>query len=229
MNILVVEDDILIAEMIKEILLELDHTVLAIAYNFDDAFNLIETASIIDMAILDIQLGKEKSGLKLAQKIQNEKKIPFIFLTSYSDRSIIDEALKYQPRAYLMKPFSKMELFTTLSIIQQQSIHSKSNEILLKDGNKHFKLNIADVLWIKSDNIYLEIQLENEKLIIRNSFKRFLEEVSDPRLKRVHRSYVINMDKMESVQGNFIIIKNQQIPVTRDSKDEILSYFEDET
>ena len=229
MNILVVEDDILIAEMIKEILLELDHTVLAIAYNFDDAFNLIETASIIDMAILDIQLGKEKSGLKLAQKIQNEKKIPFIFLTSYSDRSIIDEALKYQPRAYLMKPFSKMELFTTLSIIQQQTIHSKTNEILIKDGNKHFKLNIADILWIKSDNIYLEIQLENEKLIIRNSFKRFLEEVSDPRLKRVHRSYVINMEKMESVQGNFIIIKNQQIPVTRDSKDEILSYFEDET
>lgn len=229
MNILVVEDDILIAEMIKEILLELDHQVLSIAYNFEDALNLIQTESTIDMAILDIQLGKEKSGLKLAQKIQSEKKYPFIFLTSYSDRSIIDDALKYEPRAYLMKPFSKMELFTTLSIIQQQSIQPKSNDILFKDGNKLFKLNIADVLWIKSDNIYLEIQLEKEKLIIRNSFKRFLEEVSDPRLKRVHRSYVINMDKMESVQGNFIIIKNQQIPVTRDSKDEILSYFEDET
>jgi two-component system, LytTR family, response regulator LytT len=227
MNILIVEDDILIAEMIKGLVIELEHHVISVAYNLREAMAVLEENLDIDMAILDIQLGKEKSGFTIAQHIQETKKCPFIFLTSYADRSIIKEALSYKPRAYLMKPFSKVELYTTIEIIAQQ-VEDKPKFILIKDGIKNIKLDISDILWIKSDNVYLEVKTSEKQYLVRNSIDKFLKETDDQRLKRVHRSYAINLNKIESVAGQHVIIANTEIPISRSAKDEIISQFDED-
>lgn len=222
MNILVVEDDILIAEMIKEMLLELNHKVTSIAHNLVEAVSAIDNLSEIDMAILDIQLGDQKDGLAIAHKFNETRKTPFIFLTSYADKSVIDEALILKPKAYLLKPFTKLDLYTTLEIIQSQ-VEEKPKVISIKEGTKHIKLDISDILYIKSDNIYLEIFTKEKRFLIRNSLEKFLTELNDPRIKRVQRSYAININKIECVAGQNVIIENTPIPFSRSHKDSILN------
>jgi two-component system, LytTR family, response regulator LytT len=227
MNVLLVEDDVLIAEMIKRLLMQLGHQIGEVAYNLKEALIAMDQNKNFDMAILDIQLGKEKSGFTIAKHIQETSKIPFIFLTSYSGKSIIKEALSYNPKAYLLKPFSKVELYTTLEIIQSQVV-DKPKLIRIKEGLKNYKIDVSEILWIKSDNVYLDIKTNEKQYLIRNSLSKFLQEIDDPRLKRVHRSYAININKIESVAGQSVIIANTEIPIIRTVKDEILSQFDEE-
>lgn len=220
MNILIVEDDILIAEMVKEMMIELDHTVSHIAYNLEEGISALKEYKSIDIAILDIQIGKEKHGFKIAQYINECAKIPFVFLTSYADRIIIDEALTYRPRAYLLKPFTKIELYSTLEIIGKQ-LEDRPKTILIKEGTTQIKLNVSEILYMKSDNVYLEIYTQERRYLVRSSLEKMLAEIDDPRIKRVQRSYAINVNKVESVNGQNVLIGHIQIPISRNAKDEI--------
>ena len=111
LNILIVEDELLIAEMLKEMLLELDCNVIYVAKNYDQALEVLKNPNTINLAILDINLSETKSGFDVAKLINQEYKLPFIFLTSYSDKNTVKEAISLKPESYLIKPFTKTDLF----------------------------------------------------------------------------------------------------------------------
>lgn len=114
-KILVVEDEIIIADNICDTLTDLGYETLEPAINFTEAVELIESESP-DIAILDIQLSGQKTGIDLARKINEDYNFPFIFLTSNSDTVTLNEAKKLMPPAFLVKPFSKEELYTSIEI-----------------------------------------------------------------------------------------------------------------
>lgn len=112
---LIVEDEVIIAEDIKQILLSLDYEVVGIATKYTTALDSLETNDM-DVALVDIMLGGSKNGIDLAHQIIERFKIPFIFLTSHADAATVKKAKETQPSAHLLKPFSKDDLFTTLEI-----------------------------------------------------------------------------------------------------------------
>ncbi|MFK7809576.1 MAG: response regulator [Saprospiraceae bacterium] len=114
-RILIVEDEPLIAEDIASNLNATDYKVAGVAYNSDKALRLLRE-EIIDIAILDINIKGDKSGIDLAHIINEQYKIPFIYLTSYADKATVDKAKQTMPYGYLLKPFREKDLFSSIEM-----------------------------------------------------------------------------------------------------------------
>ena len=228
-QILIVEDDLLIAEMLKEMLLELNYCVTGIAKNFAIATARLQTDKNIDLCFLDINLEDSKTGIDIAKEINEKYKVPFVFLTSYSDSKTISEAAALHPEAYLVKPFSITDLLTTIEIIaarkRNQAETLKNQTYIIKDRTQNIKLNISEIKWLRSDNVYVEVVTNNKTYVVRTSLEKIMEELNHKGFVRTHRSYVVNLDHVNAVSGQYLYINNEKIPISRKLKDEIRSIF----
>lgn len=222
LNILLIEDELLIAEMLKEMLIELGYRVVAIAKNYSMAMENLQNHPEINFAFIDVNLGSGQSGIDLAETLnQNFKGIPFIFLTSYSDSKTVREAIEKKPQSYLVKPFSKSDVFVALEIFKSKE-NSVNRFVEIKEGSHTIKIKHQDILWIKSENIYLEIKTNTKKHIVRNSLDRFLEKMNDSDFVKIHRSYLVNLKQISSVNKQYAIITEHKIPISRIHYDKLI-------
>lgn len=114
-NILVVEDEALVAEDLKAHITELGHKVNTIVPTGEDALALLE-GSQPDLVLMDIVLAGEMDGIDVAAIIKQRYHIPVIYLTAYTDREKVERAQLTEPYGYLVKPFDERELRTTISM-----------------------------------------------------------------------------------------------------------------
>lgn len=225
MNILIVEDDLLIAEMLKDMLLEIGYKVPFIASDYESAVAFLDEADAIELVILDINLMSSKSGLELAATINKDYLLPFIFLTSYSNKGMIDQALQLKPAAYLIKPFNSVELYTTIEIFRRKVHSALEKTIIIKDGTINVKLKLSNIMYVKSDNIYIEIKTNEKSFLIRQSLEKFLEQLNDSRFIRIHRSFVVNLNAINAISGMQLMIGNEILPISRNIKEDLLVKF----
>lgn len=120
-KILIVEDEWIIANDIKDCLIDMGYMVTGIAASCDEALQSIDSC-IPDLILMDIVLKGDKNGAETAQIIQNEHKIPVIYLSAYDNQSLIDQTKQPSTRGYLLKPFKDREL--TIAIDLALSIQS---------------------------------------------------------------------------------------------------------
>ena len=114
-RVLIIEDDPIIAEDIKEMLTNVNYSVVGIGYDKEDSFELIEKTKP-DLILLDINLSGNYEGFEIADYINKSRKIPFIYLTSYSGKEILERAKSTMPMGYIVKPFNERELYSTIEI-----------------------------------------------------------------------------------------------------------------
>jgi DNA-binding NarL/FixJ family response regulator len=114
-KVLIVEDEPLIAKNIGMYLNNNDYEVAGIAYDPDDAFYQLKKQQP-DFAILDINLESDKTGIDVADYINRNNFIPFIYLTSYSDKETIEKAKQTNPSGFIVKPFNEKTLYATIEI-----------------------------------------------------------------------------------------------------------------
>lgn len=114
-RILIVEDEPLIAENISMYLNNHNFAVSGIAYDDEEAFAELKN-NPPDAVLLDVNLESAKDGIEIAEYINNNNRIPFVFLTSYSDKTIVERAKRTNPAGYIVKPFNEQTLYTTLEI-----------------------------------------------------------------------------------------------------------------
>lgn len=114
-RILIVEDDPLIAQDIREHLEQMDYQVSAIAYDAPSALNQL-AGNLPDLALLDINLGDGKDGIEIAEIIRDRYPLPFVFLTSYAGKQVLERAKPTRPMGYIVKPFDEKDLFATIEI-----------------------------------------------------------------------------------------------------------------
>jgi len=115
MKILVVENEIIVADNILKVLSKLGYDVLEPALNYEQAVLSIRR-NRPDFMILDINLGKEKTGIDVAHYLKEKDNIPFIFLTAYADENTLEKAIKTNPSGYLIKPFSKADIKPSIEV-----------------------------------------------------------------------------------------------------------------
>lgn len=114
-KILVVEDEPLIADDIANQLLINDFEISAIAYDYEDAIYELKF-NTPDAVVLDINLGSGKTGVDIAEVINQKYGLPFIYLTSYADKETLERAKRTEPLGYVVKPFDERNLIATLEI-----------------------------------------------------------------------------------------------------------------
>jgi DNA-binding NarL/FixJ family response regulator len=115
LRVLIVEDEPVIAENISMYLNNNDFTVSAIAYDDEEALHQLKN-NTPDAVILDINLDSIKDGIDIAALINSQYHIPFLFLTSYSDKETLERAKVVEPSGYIVKPFHEKTLLTSLEI-----------------------------------------------------------------------------------------------------------------
>lgn len=124
-RILVVEDEPLVAEDIMGHLQSVNFEPCGIAYDGAQALEMIEKLRP-DACLLDITLGSDPDGIAVAHEINKRYRIPFVFLTSHSDRGTIDRVKETRPAGYLLKPFDENDLLTSLEIAMFNHMNANS-------------------------------------------------------------------------------------------------------
>ena len=139
LKVLIVEDEPVIAENISIYLDNNDFEVSAIAYDSEEAFQQLKS-NTPDAAILDINLESEQDGIDIAAYINKEIQIPFLFLTSYSDKNTLDKAKQVKPSGYIVKPFNEKTLLASLEIAISNFASEKNSAqpgLNIEKINKH--------------------------------------------------------------------------------------------
>jgi DNA-binding LytR/AlgR family response regulator len=223
MTILLVDDEPVIVLTIHQILLKMGYHEIIEAYTEREAIKQLESTQI-DLAVLDINLKLGDEGIGLA-KICLEKQIPFFFLSSYSDKRTLDNAVKTAPGAYVFKPFTESDLYSAIALTLSK-ISVPDNPIIFKDKGNFIKLNQADILYLKADNTYIEIHTKSKSYLQRGSIKKFLAEFDCDQLIKVNRSYAINLKHIKEINATNVSIGEIEIPISRAFKDELMEQFE---
>ena len=120
----IVEDEVIIAEDLKEILEELGYHVPDTAVSAEEAIDLIRNEKP-DIVLVDIMLKGRMDGIELAKIINDSFDIPFIFVTSHADRATIERAKKTRPHGYIVKPFEEEDIFAAVEIAMNNFANEK--------------------------------------------------------------------------------------------------------
>lgn len=214
----VIENEVIIADNLCDTLEELGYECFEPSLNYSDAVESLKTNQP-DIAIIDIQLGGKKTGIDLAQHINDNYKLPFIFLTSNTDPLTINQAKKVNPYSFLTKPFIKEGIYSAIEIALNMSKKikllndNKNDYLFLKDKGSFIKLYFEQICYLKSDHVYTEIFLINKTVkVFRISLNSIIDKLDD-RFLRVHRSYIINCDFISEINSNTVSLCSKSIPV----------------
>jgi len=179
LKILIVEDEPLVAEHISTYLNNADFIVCGIAHDDEEARHCLRT-QLPDAVILDINLDGNVDGIQLAEFINKQFHLPFLFLTSYADRDTLERAKKVEPWGYIVKPFNEKTLQASLEIAISNFAQRHNQQvpfIELDKINKHLMTSITarefDVLKLIYDGKTNQ-QIAQELFISLNTIKRHI-------------------------------------------------------
>lgn len=226
---LVVEDELLIAETISDFLKKEGCQNITLVESVEEAIEYIE-ANQVDFVLTDIALGKDKTGIDLGNLLHTRYRIPFIYITSHADKTMIDKAKHTRPNAYIVKPFKKEDLLVAIELGLYNSKNtpavSDSEELIVKEGRAMVRLYHATILWIESDGNYSTIHLKDDKRrVIRQSLSELQEQLPATGFIRIHKSYLVNKAHVMELNTNSLIVQNSELPIGRAYQGNLHGFF----
>ncbi|GAB5417690.1 MAG: LytTR family DNA-binding domain-containing protein [Crocinitomicaceae bacterium] len=207
LKMVIIEDEFFAADHLAGLVEKLGYAVKGV-YHSGESF-LKETDWDFDAAIVDIFLSEEMLGLDVAEHLQEHNR-PFIFLTANKDKVTLKRAARLNPKAYISKPFNENDVVAALQIIDVQ----RTENIVVKSGSRTVEINPNDIVYVKSDGSYIEIQTTKKKYVQRKLLKEIEAELPS-NFVRAHRSYVVNVDYIEQKRSDEIVVLGTAIPVSR--------------
>lgn len=172
----------------------------------------------IDLIFLDINM-PNMSGLDLLKKLNSCPAV--IFTTAYASFAL--ESYDFNAVDYLLKPFDFERFCTAIDKVKERRFiaDQKKQYFFIKDGIKKMKIRYDDILFIKGSGNYLEINTTDKVYVPRMTFNEIIERLHGNNFIRVHLSYIINMDKIESIEHNHIFISSNKIPISNGFREQV--------
>lgn len=214
-KILIVEDELIIGDYLRENLEKMGYLVSGIATDYPSAIHFIHTETI-DLAIIDIKIEGGKTGIDIARYIRDHsRKIPFVFLTSFIDNDTIDKAKETNPAGYLTKPFIFSSVHSTIKIaLHNTKAREKEEMITFYEGTRSLFVNRYDILFIESEHVYSNIVTVNKKkVLVRSSLSEIMESLPSGKFARVHRSYIVNIEHIKQITSSWLLVESHKIPL----------------
>ena len=216
MNCLIVDDNkiarttiIQLASLVKDLVVVGD------CANALDANNLLQEQSV-DLILLDIEMDG-MTGLELTKNLGN--KGPLVVFTT-SKKEYAAEAFELNVVDYLVKPITPARFITAIdrardilkSNIDEFKL-TKEEFIFIRDSNIIRRLNLSDILFAEAMGDYVKLHTEQKYFAIHATLKSVEERLSTEKFIRVHRSYLVAISKIDSIQNGDILIKGKAVPV----------------
>ncbi|MBN2664732.1 MAG: response regulator transcription factor [Bacteroidales bacterium] len=224
-NILIGEDNILIAEHLRDIVIDFDYNVVGIFHNKIDIIKGLKTYHP-DIALLDINMESRFTGVEIGDYIAKKLHIPFIYITAHSEKHTLEKALNTKPSGYILKPFKEMEVNIAIKLALEK-FENKPDEgfITIKDSSTNIKIFYSDIIFIKSDNNYVEVHTKKQKYITRTSLKSIISELDKEIFIKVHRSFIINKNCAIKYSKHTLFLNGISIPVSRKFQEDVKNIF----
>ena len=240
-NILVVEDESIVSKDIQNSLKKIGYHVIGACNNAQEAIDIAREQHP-DVVLMDIMLKGNLTGIAAAEQIKLLN-IPVIFLTAYADEATLAKAKITEPYGYILKPFKEKDL--NISIEMAIHRHKKLTELrkerdflyslvenkeaakdvlFVKSNSRLVKINTKDVFFIEALKDYVVINTELTRYTIHSTMKDIEKKVSPSDFLRVHRSFIVRVDKIVAIENHNLILEKdkKQIPIGGSYKDELL-------
>jgi two-component system response regulator LytT len=219
LKILIIEDEILIAEDLSDVIKSFGVKAIDMAHDKDSA--LLKIADFKpDLILLDIRMESEQTGIEIAEIVNEAHKIPFVFITAHSDMQMVQRILKTTPAGYITKPVKKSDVFANISLIAERIKYQKPRQINIKDGTTNVLIDYQDINYIESDGNYIVMHTINKKYLLRQNMDSIMAQLDDSAFYRVHRSYIVNVEKLTSYTRKELMLKDVYIPISKNAIDD---------
>lgn len=223
MNCMIVDDEEMSRSVIKHFVEQTNSlTLVNVCSDAIEAANLLQQ-SPIDVLFLDIEM-PQMSGMDLVKSLHVKPQI--IFITSRIDYAV--EAFEYNVTDYLVKPISYARFLKAVNKAQenfdaQQPIQLHAKDLYIKADSKIVKVNLKDLLYVEALADYVMIYTtQGNRYIVHSTMKGVEKKLNSGEFIRVHRSYIVNIDKIDAIEDLSIIINKKFIPIGASFKDNFI-------
>lgn len=245
-NILIVEDEYLIAMEIKDRLEKIGYNIVDHCSK-PEGLKKILSNNHVDLILMDIRLGGELDGIDLAEMVNKEFKIPVIYITAYSDIKTIEKAKNTSAYGYILKPIKGNELVANIEIAlgkaQNEESEKETNTLYIKaedkkiiiwEGDESILINPSEISFLKVEDGLVEFVLINREKITQNdTLKKWDNKLKKYGFYRCHKNYLINILNIEKLvpdKNNTFTVKmkesNETILVARNKMKELKELLE---
>jgi len=242
-NVLVVEDESIVSKDIQHSLKKLGYNVVGAASTGEKAFELAQSERP-DIILMDIMLKGDINGIETAERVKKELNIPVIYLTAYADESTLAKAKVTEPFGYIIKPFKEVDLHTSIEMALYK--YSKEKEVLkerdlfyslienkesggddfifVKSKSRLVKIKTEDIYYVEALKDYVVINTLDARYTIHSTMKDIVSKLSADHFIRVHRSFIVRVDKIASIEYPNLHLENDKktIPIGGSFKDDLI-------
>ena len=230
-NCIIVDDEPVAREILENHLSGIEKVKVAgSCKNALEAFQIVSTQKI-DLIFLDINM-PEISGLSFAKSIN--KNIKVIFTTAYREYAV--DGFDLQAVDYLLKPISFERLLQAINKFLNENTPVRYENVVIEEENsdyffvrsdrKMIKISFPEILFIESLGDYLKIHLKEKTVVTRETIVNIEAKLPQKDFLRVHRSFVVALNTIDSFTNEFVEIGTKQIPISRSYKKEVMDRLE---
>ncbi len=223
-SIAIVEDEALIADHLALILEELGYKVHSISDDWESVNRALESGAP-DVVLMDINLSGDIDGVDIAAKLKREYSgIAIVFVSSNVDDKSIARVKMLDADGFIAKPFNKEQISTTIKLLGQtrQADAMPLSEVYVKDKSSLIKLSISDLYYLEAADNYAILYHKDGRYVQSSTLKDMENKLKDSGFIRVHRSYVVNLHKIDSVHPKHLLIGDTEIPVSESFRAKLL-------
>lgn len=229
-NALIIDDEPLAQDVIKQYAQKLpDLKIVATCGEAICAHKVLQEQPI-DLIFLDINMPK-LSGISFLKNLNNPPLV--IFTTAYSEYAL--EGFELNAVDYLKKPFSferfckafyrAEELLLLKKKAVTQPVESEAKFLFIKSNKKNYKINFSDIMFVEGLGDYIKIHIKENHYVTNLSMKRILDLLPADLFYRIHKSYIISLHNIESVEGNMVSIEGNKLPIGNSYRQDFFDFI----
>lgn len=238
LRILIVEDDPMVARVLRHLMHQLGYEVAATLDTAEEAEARFDELQP-DLLLLDIRLGGPTDGIELARRLLERRSLPLVFLTSDKERSTFERALATGPLAFLLKPFDEETVVRAVEVaVAQFARQQDANTGLLPDGvalvpgalyvrdnNRLQKIVYDDLLWLEADGSHVHLHTPGRKHTIKVSLRELESRLPAYRFQRIRRDTMVQVACIDNLDlaAATVWVRGVELPFGRTYRDDLLA------
>ena len=218
-NCIVIDDDLVSIEVLSELIQRTDYLNLVDTFNNPISASSVLSTGHVDLMFLDIEM-PEMSGLDLIKTLDKK---PQIILVSSKENYALD-AFALQVTDYLLKPvkdyprFLKAVMKAKEVIDRQEAEKSSKDGIFLKVDSLLVNFNLSDISYVEAYGDYVKVHTDNKVYTIYATLKGVENKLPSTEFIRIHRSFIVRIDKIKNIDNNNLQIVDKIIPISNTYK-----------
>jgi DNA-binding LytR/AlgR family response regulator len=218
---IIVDDSSLQRMAVSKLITDHPHLNLIAEYNNGmEAYKNVEKNQI-DLIFLDVEM-PILNGFEFIESLSNNPQI--ILITSKTDYAI--KAFEYDVTDYLLKPITKSRFAASV----KRAVKKHEQTTVKRDGEAHIYVNsnlkkvkvvVSEIKWIEGLGDYIKLVTDNSNILVLSTMKAFIEKLPKDKFLRIHKSYIVNLDKIEKFSSAQVEVSGQPIPLSRYKKTQL--------